>query len=185
MLSLTLDKTEYFDEVSGTFFTLDERTIQLEHSLVSISKWEAIYEEPFLTATDIKGAKLLAYIRCMTITQNVPESEYARITNEHIAIINAYIQKPATATTFAEDIRGSKAKPSRRNEKYTAEVIYYWMIALGIPFECQKWHINRLLTLIKVCNIKNEPDKKMSKQETAKTFREINERNKQKYKTRG
>lgn len=174
-----------FDESSGEFIYSPEFKLQLEHSLVSISKWEAIYEECFLTSKDITGDKLIMYIRCMTITQNVPDIVYASLNNDHISKVNEYIQKPMTATTFADDVRGGPSRPIRRAEKYTAEVIYYWMIALNIPFECQRWHINRLLTLIKVCNIKNTPEQKRSAKETAMSFREINARNRKKFGTKG
>lgn len=159
MLQIVVPATEYWDERQEMFITKKEQTLQLEHSLVSLSKWESKWHKPFLSKKDITYEETLDYIRCMTITPNVDPEVYFRLTNENIDQINRYIEEPMTATTFRED----NSKPNR--EIVTAEIIYYWMITAGVPFECQKWHLNRLLTLIRVCNIKNGPAKKMSKKE--------------------
>ena len=159
MLQLTVPATEQWDEQKQEFIQTREQTLQLEHSLVSLSKWESKWNKPFLTKNAKTYEETLDYIKCMTITRNVDQNVYTCLTNRHIEAVNEYIQAPMTATTFTES---QNKKYSR--EIVTSELIYYWMIALNIPVEeCQKWHLNRLLTLIKVCDIKNQPPKKMSK----------------------
>lgn len=159
MLQLTVPATEQWDEQKQEFIQTREQTLQLEHSLVSLSKWESKWNKPFLTKNAKTYEETLDYIKCMTITRNVDLNVYTCLTNRHIEAVNEYIQAPMTATTFTES---QNKKYSR--EIVTSELIYYWMIALNIPVEeCQKWHLNRLLTLIKVCDIKNQPPKKMSK----------------------
>ena len=151
---------EMFDEKTQEFFTLKEQTIQLEHSLISLSKWESKWCKAFLTDNEKTIEETLDYIKCMTITQNVDPDVYKRLGQNNMKIINDYITAPMTATTF----HGNLQKGSNK-ETITSELIYYWMIALNIPMECEKWHLNRLLTLIRVCNVKNTPAKKMSKRD--------------------
>ena len=159
MLTLTIPAREYWDEQKEEFVYQSKKTIQLEHSLVSLSKWESKWHKPFLSKDSKSKEEIEDYIRFMTITQNVNPDLYKSLTSDHYKQINAYIDDPMTATWF----RKERQKPT--SEQVTAELIYYWMIALNIPFECQKWHLNKLLTLIKICNIKQQPDKKMSKRE--------------------
>lgn len=159
MLEITIPAVEKWDQIKQEFINTPTQTLRLEHSLVSLSKWESKWCKPFLTKDNKTIEETIDYVRCMTITQNVKPEVYFNLTPENIAQINAYIEAPMTATYFSQD----KGKPSR--EQITAELIYYWMIAFNIPFECQKWHLNRLLTLIRVCNIKSQPPKKMSKNE--------------------
>lgn len=158
MLHITIPAVEMYDEVRGEFITTKQRELQLEHSLVSISKWESKWCKPFLSKNGMTDEETLDYIRCMTLTQNVPPDTYNYITEDIVKKISEYINAPMTATWFSDDKNGRAGR-----ETVTAELIYYWMIALNIPFECQKWHLNKLLTLVKVCNIKNTPPKKMSK----------------------
>ena len=160
MLQITIPAIEQWDEENLVFIKTKEQTLQLEHSLVSLSKWESKWNKPFLTKNEKSIEETIDYIRCMTITQNVNPSSYQNLTNRNIAEINRYIEAPMTATTFFDDKTSKSAK-----EQITAELIYYWMIALNIPFDCQKWHLNKLLTLIKVCNVKNQPPKKMNRKE--------------------
>ncbi|MGB4293547.1 MAG: hypothetical protein WBJ37_11785, partial [Bacteroidales bacterium] len=148
MLQITIPAVELWDERKQEFVTTKEQTLQLEHSLVSISKWESKWCKPFLSKQEKTSEETLDYIKCMTITQNVDPEVYNYLTNKNIEEINNYINAPMTATYFSDE---KTSKTSR--EQVTAELIYYWMIALNIPFECQKWHLNRLLTLIKVCSI--------------------------------
>ena len=159
MLEITIPETEGWDENAECFVSYKEQTLQLEHSLVSISKWESKWCKSFFAKDGKTTEETLDYIKCMTITPHVDPNVYQRITKSNVEEINKYIEAPMTATTFSKD---SNSRPNR--ERITSELIYYWMIALNIPFECQKWHINRLLTLIRVCNIKNQPPKKMSRQ---------------------
>ena len=161
MLQITIPAVDQcWDEQKQEFVSIKEQKLQLEHSLVSLSKWESKWRKAFLAKQDKTYAETLDYIRCMTITPNVDPQVYNFLTVDNINQINDYIAAPMTATVFSEDNSGRNNR-----EVVTSELIYYWMIALNIPFECQKWHLNRLLTLIRVCNIKNTPPKKRSKNE--------------------
>ena len=174
---------EEFDEEHNEFIYTtieEEQTLQLEHSLVTLSKWESKWCKPFLSSKDKTDEELLDYIKIMTITQNVDSNVYNRLSDANVDAINKYIDAPMTATTFAKD---ANAKHSR--EVITAEIIYYWMIALNIPFECQYWHLNRLLTLIRVCNVKNAPPKKMSKRATASQYAQLNAARRKQFNSRG
>ena len=179
MLKITVPAMEYYDEVNNEFIEFKEQVLQLEHSLVSISKWEAKWHKPFLDGKDKTLEQVIDYVRCMTITQNVNLDVYTRLTEGNLKDINDYIENPMTATTFS-DINQS---PSR--EIITSEIIYYWMVAFNIPFECQKWHLNRLLTLIRVCNIKSNPPKKMGRNEILQRNKALNEARKKKLNTKG
>lgn len=158
MLTIVIPETEEFDPITSTFTVYKREVLNLEHSLVSLSKWESKWKKPFLTDKEKTPEETIDYIRCMTVNNNVDPSVYGRLSMKAVQQINDYISDPMTATTFSEDKNQKKNR-----EVVTAELIYYWMVALQIPFECQKWHLNRLITLIRVCNIKNEPPKKMSK----------------------
>lgn len=158
MLTITVPATESFDPVTETFFQTKEQKLTLEHSLLSIAKWESKWGKPFLDRFEQKTVEESRdYIRCMTITQNVDPTIYYALTRENYDEISKYMEAPMTATWFSNDNK----PPSR--EIITAEVIYYYMVALQIPFTCEKWHFNRLMTLIRVCSEKNKPPKKMGK----------------------
>lgn len=180
MLPITIPSAELWDEQNQEFIQTKEQTLQLEHSLVSLSKWESRWCKPFLTKKEKTYEETVDYIKCMTLTQNVSPDVYQYITNGNIKEINDYIDAPMTATTIHDETNG---KPNR--EQVTAELIYYWMIALNIPFECQKWHLNRLLTLIRVCDIKNRPPKKKSMKEIMRRHAAINAANKKRFNTKG
>lgn len=160
MLEITIPETEQWDELKQEFVCTKAQTLQLEHSLVSLSKWESKWCKPFLSKEDKTFEETIDYIRCMTLNRHVPDEIYGCLTRSNIKQINEYISAPMTATWFSKDATGRGNR-----EQITSELIYYWMIALNIPFECQKWHLNRLLTLIRVCNLKNQPSKKMSRRE--------------------
>lgn len=179
MLEITVPGIELYDENTNEFIYYSDEKIQLEHSLVSISKWEANWCKPFLNGRDKSPDEILDYIKCMTITEGVTDDLYSRLTQENFTAINEYLGRPMTATTFSNE----QGKPNR--EIITSEVIYYWMVAFNIPFECQYWHLNRLLTLIKVCNVKNNPPKKMSQKEIMSRNRALNEARKKEFGTRG
>lgn len=169
MLEINIEKFELFDEEKQEFVSGGPCKLQLEHSLISISKWEAKWQKPFLTNKDKTEEEIRDYIVDMTINKNVKSDVYLGLSQDNLNAINEYISSPMTATWFNE----RKAQPPNR-EVITSELIYYWMIAMNIPFECQKWHLNRLLTLIKVCTIKNTPPKKMSRREIAKRNNALN-----------
>lgn len=162
------------------FKQIKETTIKIEHSLVAISKWESKWHVPFLDdKTEKTPEMMLDYIRCMTISQNVDPDVYYYLTEENIKEINAYIDDPMTATWFNDKNKGGK------KEVITSEVVYYWMIAQQIPPEYDKWHFNRLMTLIRVCSEKNAPGKKMSKKDILSSNRALNEARKKAHHTRG
>lgn len=182
MLTITIPPCKYWDSKREMFVTYPEKpiTLQLEHSLLSLSKWESKWNKPFLSKTDGRTeVETRDYIRCMTLTQNVDPNLYLMIPESTIKEITAYIQAPMTATTFSDH----QERPSR--EIITSELIYYWMVALNIPFTCEKWHLNRLMTLIKVCSIKNSPQKKMGANEIRARNRALNESRRKAMHTRG
>lgn len=174
MLELVIPDNELFDENNSTFITVKKHTLLLEHSLISISKWESKFKKPFLSRERKTIEETRYYVKCMTLNRNVDDNVYLCLTNDDIGKVNAYIEDPMTATKPKKI-----GSPSR--ETITSELIYYWMIALNIPVEFEKWHLNRLLTLIEVCNIKNSPPKKM----TAAQRRALNNQRKARLHTRG
>lgn len=179
MLQITIPSVELYDEVNDLFVSSREQTLQLEHSLVSLSKWESKWKKPFLSTEDKTFEESIDYIRCMTLTQNVNDTVYKLINRDLINKVAAYIGDSMTATTF----QPNNKPPSR--EIVTSEILYYRMIALNIPFECQKWHLNRLLTLMNVCNIKNQPPSKINKSELINRNKSLNEARKQALNTKG
>lgn len=181
MLRIYVDGTEFFDESKNEFVRVDGRQLTLEHSLLSLSKWEAIWKKPFLTDEEKTPEEYLDYIKCMTITQNVDPLLYRCLSKENFEQIKEYIHDPHTATTI-----NSVGPPTGRHRKITSELIYYWMIANNIPTEYEKWHLNRLLTLIRICAIENNPDKKkMSRKDIYNQNRQLNAARRAKYNTRG
>lgn len=182
MLTIKIPGLELFNEEKEEFIETKTTEIIIEHSLLSISKWESKYKKPFLVNTYEKtNDELIDYIKMMTITQKVKDDVYLRLTSENLNDISNYISDSQTATTFS-----SLNEDGGSNSIITSEIIYYWMISYNIPFECQKWHLNRLLTLIRVCSIKQNPDKhKINKEDLYARYRTINEARKKKYNTKG
>lgn len=182
MLQIIIPATEMYDERLKQFISTEEQILQLEHSLVSLSKWESKWCKAFLSSRAKTYEETVDYIKCMTITPNVPDEVYNCLTRENVEQINKYIEAPMTATHFMEN-----AHNRRSNETTTSELIYYWMIALNIPFECQTWHLNRLLALVRVCNIKNQPNKgsrKLSQSDISQR-NAINAARRKQYNTKG
>ena len=179
MLRLIIALAENFDESTNEFVATNTVMLELEHSLVSLSKWEAKWELPFLNNTDKTQEQVLDYIRMMFSGDEFPEHLLEMLNDKHYEQIKNYIEAKMTATWFSE----KKESPS--NEIITAELIYYWMIALGIPFDCENWHLNRLLTLIKVCNIKNAPKDKLSAREIGERNRALNEQRRRELNSKG
>lgn len=181
MLRITIPiSPEEWDEEKEEFVEPKYKVLQLEHSLVSISKWESKWNKPFLSKDEKSYEETIDYIKCMTLTQNVDPEVYGHLTDDIIAQVNEYIAAPMTATSFSEEKNGSTNR-----EVITSELIYYWMIALNVPPEYQKWHLNRLLTLIKVCNIKNQPPKKRSKRELMSRNAKLNAARRKQLNTKG
>lgn len=179
MLDVTIPSIELFNEANQKFIDSTKVTLRLEHSLVSISKWESVWRKPFLTKDKKTKAETLDYIRCMTITQNVDPNVYKYIPASIMEQIVSYIETPRTAT-FIND-----TSTSVNREVITSELIYYWMVTFNIPFECQTWHLDRLLTLIKVINFKNQPKKKTNRRDLIERNRALNEKRKAELKTAG
>lgn len=180
MLEITIPYAELFDAKNSRIIRIPEQTLKLEHSLVSLSKWETKWQKPFLSKDQKTYEELIDYVRCMTLTQNVNPNVYLALTNENMNTINEYLNNPMTATTFSNE---KKERPSR--EIITSEIIYQWMISLNVPFECQKWHLNRLFTLLKVCGIKSQPPKRMGKRETASRNAALNQARRKQLNSRG
>ena len=181
MLTITIPAVELFDDEKQEFIKVTkEQTLQLEHSLVSLSKWESKWCKAFLSNEEKTTEQVIDYVKCMTITQNVNPDVYNFLTKSNIEEINNYIAAPMTATTFYND-----SQKGRGREVVTSELIYYWMISLNVPMECQKWHLNRLLTLIRVCNVKNAPPKKMSRREIMSRNAALNAARKKQLNTKG
>lgn len=179
---LTIEtKTTLWDEEKEEFTELVTSTIEFEHSLASLSKWESKWEVPFLAKEEKTPEQVFDYLRCMCLTPGVTREQLKALSAAQFDEINAYIESSQTATTFAE-------LPNRRvsGERVTAELIYYWMVAFQIPWEAQYWHLNKLLALVRVCNSKqNNKQRKMSRHELAQRNRELNEQRRQQYGTRG
>jgi hypothetical protein len=180
VFTIIVPGVELFDETTQEFATSEETILDLEHSLVSLSKWESEFEKPFLGSEEKTNAEVIAYVRCMTISTGAPSEAYARLTSGNFAEVNKYINSKMTATWFNENSRAPKNR-----EIITSELIYYWMVALNIPFECQYWHLNRLFTLIRVINLKNTPGKKMSMNEIASRNHALNEQRRAQLNSRG
>lgn len=180
MLTITLPAVELFDEVKMEFVNVKEQTLDLEHSLVSLAAWESIWNKPFLTKEPKTREETISYIKCMTLTPNVDPDAYIYISDDIIEKVNKYIAAPMTATTFSEEKTGKS-----NTEITTAEIIYYWMVALNIPPEYRFWHLNQLMTLIKVCSIKNAPPKKRKAADILRENAARNAARKRKLNTRG
>lgn len=183
MLEIIVPQTELFDENSQTFLFCKETPLTLEHSLVSISKWESKWHEPFLVNKNKTDEQMRDYCRCMTITQHVDPVVYQCLSNKNLEEIAAYMNDPMTATTISK--KEGQAKSGGSGEIMTSELLYYYMITLGIPVDFQKWHLNRLIMLINVCNEKNKPAKKMSASEIAQRNRALNASRRKRLGTKG
>lgn len=180
MLTIIVPGIELYDEIREEFTTAEGFSLELEHSLVSLSKWESIFEIPFLSSETKTTDQVLTYIKCMTLTPNVPPEVFQHLSNENLKAINNYIDAKMTATWFTEP----KNQP-RSREIITAELIYYWMIKLAIPIEFENWHLNRLFTLIKIFNLKDGKQRKMSRSEILARNRELNAQRKAQFGTHG
>lgn len=180
MLQIEVPGAQLWDEEKNEFITTEPTTVCLEHSLVSISKWESIYKKPYLVKQKYTLKESADYIKCMCLTDISDDVIYAIINNNELMTqINNYMEDSHTATTINDSKKG------RNSEKVTSELIYYWMVANEIPFSCETWHIERLLTLIRVCNVKNQPDKKMSNNEIYARNKSLNAARRAKHHSRG
>ena len=181
MLILNVGSTEFFDEKTQEFITEPGVTLHLEHSLISLSKWEQKVQKPFLGIYEKTTEEIFEYINAMILDDGDYSEVIKKIGQVEINLINEYIDSSATATTFSN----YGTKPSRSSEVITSELVYYWMISYGIPFECENWHLNRLFALIRICTIKNSKQQKMPKNEAAQRQRMLNEQRKARLGTTG
>lgn len=180
MLRIIIEGDEVYDEEKNEFSTVNDVVVDLEHSLVSLSKWESEFQKPFLMPGEKSAEEIFGYIKAMVLTPGAGLDVLQRCSQKNIQEIQQYIDSSQSATTFG-------SMPERRgpSEVITSELIYYWMVAFNIPFECQTWHLNRLFALIRICNIKNSPPKKMTRHEIAERNRQLNAERKAKYNTTG
>ena len=178
MLEIHVDAIEQYNEDTNEFYYINSQILKMEHSLLSVSKWEAKWHKPFLTNSEKTAEEIFDYIRCMTIN-TVDPIVFNCLSAENLKDIQEYIDNSMTATTIHE------VMTKKNSEIVTSELIYYWMVAFNIPFECEKWHLNRLLTLIRICNIKNQPDKKMTRQETIEQNRILNAARRKQFRAKG
>lgn len=172
MLKIEVKATESFNDKTQEFISISGAKLCLEHSLISISKWESKWKKPFLQTLEkgMTAVEFADYVRCMTIGHEEASSIYANLSVGNIRKIKTYMEDSMTATTFTN----RQQRTGRKNEIITAELIYYWMIEAGIPFECERWHFNKLMTLLHVCGIKNSGGNKMSKKDTLKEYSALN-----------
>lgn len=181
MLQIKVPMTpEGWDEAKQEFVDPEYYVLELEHSLVSLSKWESKWCKSFLTKRQMTTEENLDYIKCMTLTENVPEEVYMRMTDGNIDEITKYIDAPMTATRVPQ-----QAGKGGSRDTVTSELIYYWMISLQIPVQFETWHLNRLMALIQVCNFKNNPPKKMSQREIMSRNHALNAARKKQFNTKG
>lgn len=183
MLEIDIPEQELWDEENEIFIRVPKASLKLEHSLLSLKNWEAKWHKAFLKDDKKTLEEIRDYIRCMTINKVPDDFVYDFIPVTIIKDIIDYIKDPHTATWFSD--RSLESLKGHRKEVITAEVIYYWMVELNIPIECQKWHLNQLITLIKVINLKNVPKKKMSPKEAAMERAALNAKRRAQYKTKG
>lgn len=180
MLQIYVPEKEIYDEEHNEFLYIKGRELHLEHSLISISKWESKWKKPYLSNEKRTNEEIIDYVRCMTIDKSVDYYLYYALTTENFNEISNYIGDSMTATWFRDT--GSKVNSG---EAVTSELIYFWMVSYNIPFECEKWHLNRLLTLIKICNIKNQPEKKMNRRAILEQNKALNDARRARMHTRG
>jgi hypothetical protein len=180
MLKIRIEGEEAFDQSTGQFIDIDPIDLVLEHSLVSISKWESKFQKPFLAPVDKTSEEVLAYVDCMIVSPENMENIVQQLSPIALQQINNYINSKESATTF-----GTLPERKGRGETITSELIYYWMVAFNIPFECENWHLNRLFALIQICNVKNSKPKRIPRNEIAARNRELNEQRKAQLNTKG
>ena len=179
-ITVTIPDKEFFDQANNRFLTIRGRSLTFEHSLLSITKWESKWHKPYLSKTEKTREEAIDYLRCMCLDKIDDPNIFMAIDADAMKEISLYIEDPMTATTFREDHK----RQSR--EIITNEIVYYWMTELNIPFDpCQKWHFNRLMTLIRVASIKKQPPKKMGKKEWAAQRSAINAQRRAKYNSKG
>lgn len=180
MLRIIIDGDESFNDDTQTFGTINDVVVELEHSLVSLSKWESKHQKPFLSTGAKTADEIFDYLKTMVVTPNLDLDVLYRCSQKNLDAIQEYIDSSQSATTF-----GSMPEHRGPGEVITSELIYYWVVSFNIPFECETWHLNRLFSLIRICNIKNSKSKKMPRNEIAQRNRDLNAKRKAELGTTG
>lgn len=180
MLTIIIKGKEHYNEETNTFYDDEDVKVELEHSLISLSKWESIYQKPFLSPGKKSSEEIFGYLRSMVITPGLDPDVVYKCSQKNIAEVQGYIDSSESATTFG-------TMPERRGpgEVITSELIYYWLVAFNIPFEVETWHLNRLFSLIRICNLKNSKPRKMSRSEISTQYRDLNARRRAELGTKG
>lgn len=178
-LTIIVPENELYNRRTRQFIPVKQTVLTLEHSLVSISKWESKWEIPYLSRKEKTDEQVLDYIRCMTLTKNVDPNVYSVLTADNLLAIKDYIEKPQTATTINRHGKGGN------NRTVTSELIYCWMIMQNIPKEFEKWPLNRLMTLIEVCSVENSPKKKRGFKETQDYYSQLNKARRKSLRSKG
>lgn len=181
MLSLTVPSLELYDSEREEFIYTIPVSFKVEHCLLAMSRWESKWKKPFLSDEEKTSEEVIDYIKCMTMSDDVSDDVYDRLPYDVITKIKEYIDDPHTATT----IRHQEGRGRGRKDIVTTEIIYYWMTVYGIPFECETWNLNRLLTLIEICIIKSQPAKKMSKGQVRQMYDSLNKSRRAKLHSKG
>lgn len=169
MLRIIIEGDELFDESTNEFSRVGDIVIDLEHSLVSLSKWESMYQKPFLSSEKRSTEEIFGYLKAMMLDADIDSNLVRRFSQKTIDQIQEYIDSSQSATTF-----GNMPARNGPGEVITSELIYYWIVSYNIPFEVERWHLNRLFSLIRICNLKNSKPKRMSRNEIAQRNRELN-----------
>lgn len=180
MLRLVVGEDGFNDETQE-FIVIDPVVVDFEHSLVSLSKWESEYQKPFLSSVERTNAEIFGYVKAMVVTPGVGQETLVNLSDDQIKELQQYIDSPQSATTFGVMPQANKG----RGETITAELIYYWMVAFKIPFECETWHLNRLFALIRICNIKNSKPEKRSQHDMAVERQRLNAERRARLGTKG
>lgn len=183
MLTLIVKEEEAYNHQTEEFETLPEIRLELEHSLVSLSKWESKFEKPFLGKESKTNAETRGYVEAMILSPENSPGVILRLRQEHYDAINEYIEAKQTATTFGELPQEGRSRT--RPEVITSELIYFWMVTYNIPFDVERWHLNRSLALIRICNLKNSKPKRVPRQELARRYRELNDKRRRELGTTG
>lgn len=183
MLQIEVEGSQLWDEESEQFVCTDPTTLHLEHSLVAISKWESIYKRPYLVPQTFSKKETVDYIKCMCLDNDISDDVFYAVYGDSSLMkqIDDYMNSSPTATTI-NDINDKK---KRNTEKITSELVYYWMVANEIPFTCETWHIDRLLTLIRICGVKNQPPKKQSMKDVYARNKALNAARRAKHNSKG
>lgn len=182
MLELHLPETEFFDRANSKIIRVPEVTLHLKHSLLTLSKWETIWEIPFLGEGKKTTEQLYSYVNIMA-GGDLDELTLSRLTSEHYEKLNAYLSSKQSATWFSES-----PNQRRSTQTVTSELIYFWMTTYNIPFECENWPFPRLMNLIRIASIKNDPDagkKKRNKSQMLSERAMLNKKRREQYGTTG